>query len=159
MHNSPSKLANWYKIGITSGVKYTMVPVYLNLMDSKLDGNMFHSITLILMQFALLLTTQLQPNSTDLPNIFPLWFGGPNIFSPLQPVPTLYNNVCPSCMMHAQAMPRTTPHCRNHLWEDIIWAWAAEKGEGDRPREGNSKGWMNGGLSSLLRSWLLLWQI
>ena len=89
MHNSPSKLSNSYKIGITSGVKYTMVPVYLNLMDSKLDGNMFHSITLILMQFALLLTTQLQPNSTDLPNIFPLWFGGPNIFFPLQPVPTL----------------------------------------------------------------------
>ena len=26
------------------------------------------------------MTTKLKPNSTDLPNIFPLWFSGPNIF-------------------------------------------------------------------------------
>ena len=35
MHNSPLKLANSYKIGITSGVKYNIRPVYSNLIDLK----------------------------------------------------------------------------------------------------------------------------
>ena len=89
-HTSPSNLENLKRIWLKYGVKHTYLPFYTNLVAFKKMVPIYSTHwPCFSYNLPLLVTTKLQPNSTDLPNIFPLWFGGPNILYPLQPVPTL----------------------------------------------------------------------